>query len=86
MADKLTDSPTDSVKHRNTETLEQEITKLRWALKTKQNVIDRLLREPTLTTEEQGAIAGCTAYDEAAAATLRKLLKRLSPENPSPSQ
>jgi hypothetical protein len=42
---KLTDSPTDSVKHCNTETLEREITSLRWALKTKQNIIDRLLRD-----------------------------------------
>jgi len=51
MTDELTHKLTDSVKHRNTETLEREITSLRWALKTKQNVIDRLLKE--LAVSEQ---------------------------------
>ena len=32
----------------------------------------------TLTDEEREALKGCTAYDEAAAATLRNLLERLT--------
>ncbi len=85
---------------------EHEITKLRWALKTKQNIIDRLKEgirrladqdatlsieggsvtvtmDATLTAEEREAIKegadalyGIGHDDEAA--TLRKLLERLS--------
>jgi hypothetical protein len=33
-----------------------------------------------ITAEERAAIAGCTAYDEAAAATLRNLLERIGGE------
>jgi len=93
MTDKLTHKLTDSdvpVKHRNTGTLEWEIIFLRWNLKTKQNIIDRLLKDRGLTAEEREAIelaAGiceehAEEYDGAGscpiAATLRKLLERLS--------
>jgi hypothetical protein len=94
MTDELTHKLTDSVKHCNTETLEREITTLRWALKTKQNVIDRLLKEQGLADEEREALkqaairveALCQRGSQRMATTLRNLLERLSKQNPSPSQ
>jgi len=82
---------TDELTHKLTDQ-EREIAGLKWALKTKQNVIDRLL-SVTLTDEEREAIRYfahffpvCAAEIDAASAILRKLLERLSKQNPSPSQ
>jgi hypothetical protein len=49
-------------------------------LRERGNYSEKPNSSPTLTDEEREALKGCTAYDEAAAATLRNLLERIGGE------